>query len=86
MHSVIKKWGHSAAVRLSKKTLVLANLDIASPVTIDAQPGRIVIEAAQETPRRLKLPFSESDLLKNSDALSFHEDNLAQPTDSEMGG
>ena len=64
MQSEIKRWGNSAAVRISSKMLAQANLDISSPITIEIQAGKIVIEAITTTTRKIKLPFSEAQLLE----------------------
>jgi len=85
MQSEIKRWGNSAAVRLSSKILAQAQLDVSSPISIDVKDGKIIIEAAAETAYRIKLPFSETDLLKGLDAHGAHADELAQPSVSELG-
>lgn len=85
MRSEIKRWGNSAAVRLSSKILAQAKLDVSSPVSIDVKAGKIVIEAAEKSHRRVNLPFSEADLLKGLDARGAHADELAQPTATELG-
>ena len=85
MQSEIKRWGNSAAVRLSSKILAQAKLDVSSPISSDVKAGKIVIEAAQKAPRKVNLPFSEADLLKGLDAHGAHADELAQPSASEMG-
>lgn len=85
MHSQIKRWGNSAAVRLSSKIMAQANLDVSSPVIIEVKDGKIVIEPAENAPRKINLPFSEADLLKGLDAHGAHADELAQPTSTEMG-
>ena len=85
MQSEIKRWGNSAAVRLSSKILAQARLDVASPVSIDVKGGKIVIEAASKAARKINLPFSEADLLAGLDAHSAHADELGLPSAAEMG-
>lgn len=85
MQSEIKRWGNSAAVRLSSKILAQAKLGVSSPISIDVEAGKIVIEASQKAPRKVNLPFSEADLLKGLDARGAHADELAQPSATEMG-
>ena len=85
MQSEIKRWGHSAAVRISSKMLAQANLDVSSPINIQVKGGKIIIEAAKKTRRKLNLPFSEADLLSDLDAHGVHADELAQPSASEVG-
>ncbi|WP_339857568.1 MazF family transcriptional regulator [Thalassospira alkalitolerans] len=85
MQSEIKRWGNSAAVRLSSKILAQARLDVASPISIDVKAGKIIIEAARTTTRKVNLPFSEAELLVGLDAHGAHEDELAQPSAAETG-
>ncbi|MDQ2077488.1 hypothetical protein [Marinimicrobium sp. ABcell2] len=85
MRSKIKRWGSSAAVRLSSKILAQAELDVSSPINIDVKAGKIVIEAAVKAPG-VRLPFSEQDLLKGLDAHGAHADERAHPSNTEMGG
>lgn len=84
MHSEIKRWGNSAAVRLPSKILAQARLDVASVVSIEVQEGKIVIGAAPKTQRKVKLPFSESDLLQGLNAHNAHANALATPAITEL--
>ncbi len=85
MQSEIKRWGNSAAVRLSRDILAQARLDVASPISIDVKAGKIVIQAADGEVRKIKLPYSEADLLKGLDAHGAHADALAEPAAAETG-
>lgn len=86
MQSEIKRWGNSAAVRLSSKILAQARLSVSSPIRIEVEEGKIVIEAVETASRKVNLPFSEADLLKGLDARGAHADELAQPSATELGG
>ena len=85
MQNEIKRWGNSAAVRISSKILAQANFEVSSPINIEVRHGKIVIEPARKVPLKVKLPFSEADLLKGLDPHGAHADELAQPSDSEVG-
>jgi len=85
MKSEIKRWGNSAAVRLSSKVLAQANLGVSSPISIDVKDGKIVIEADQKALRKVNLPFTEADLLKGLTGHGAHSDELTQPSAFEMG-
>lgn len=85
MQSEIKRWGNSAAVRLSTRVLAQANLDVSSPISIRVKAGKIVIEGVKKATRKVNLPFSEADLLKGLDAHSAHADELAHLSASELG-
>ncbi len=39
MQSEIKRWGHSAAIRLPKTILAQAKMDVDSPVSINVTDG-----------------------------------------------
>lgn len=86
MHSEIKRWGNSAAVRLPSKILAQAKLDVSSPISIDVKGGKIVIGAAEKAPRKINLPFSEAELLRGLDVHSAHADECVQPSITELGG
>ena len=87
MRAEIKRWGNSAAVRLPKKLLHRAQLDIDSEVTMQAEENRIIIEAVRDQRKgRLQLPFDEAMLLADLDPAKAHADEL-EPLllDRELG-
>lgn len=84
MQSEIKRWGNSAAVRLPGKILAQARLEVSSPISIDVEAGKILIKAAGPATRKVKLPFSEAELLKGLDAHGAHADERAEPSASEL--
>jgi len=78
MRSEIKRWGNSAAVRLPKKLLNEAKLEVDSAISMSVEENRIVIEALEETTSgRLRLPFSEKVLLAGLNADAAHADEAA---------
>jgi len=86
MQTEIKRWGNSAAVRLSSKILAAASLGVNSPITVNVKGKKIVIEpVVEQTGRRLKLPFSESMLLAGLTPETVHADELAAVTSMELG-
>jgi len=86
MRSEIKRWGNSAAVRLPGKILAEARLEISSPVSMIVKGKKIIIEAEPESrSKRLKLPFSEAALIRTMSPETAHADELALPSDSEIG-
>ena len=44
-----------------------------------------MIDASEKAPRRVKLSFSEAELLKSLDAYGVHADELALPSPAEIG-
>ena len=85
MQSEIKRWGNSAAVRLPKDIMAQAKLHPASPITIEVKGRRIIIQAAPVSARKVKLPFTEEELLRGLDAHRAHADELAEIDLSEAG-
>lgn len=84
MQTEIKRWGNSAAVRLSSKVLAQSRLAVSSAIHIEVEDGKIIIEAAGKQDHKRKLPFSEADLLKGLDAHGAHADELAVPMAGEL--
>ena len=86
MLSEVKKWGNSAAVRLPRKVLAAAGLDTGAPISIEVIDSKVVIELAVNKPaKRLKLPFSEAQLLSGLDEQTSHADELAELSSVELG-
>jgi antitoxin MazE len=86
MRSEIKRWGNSAAVRLPSKLLAEARLEVNSAVSMVVKGRKIIIEASGETkPKRLKLPFSEAELIFDMNPKTSHADEIAMPSDPEIG-
>jgi antitoxin MazE len=48
MRASVKKWGNSAAIRISQALLAEAGLQIDQPVEVRAEDGRITIAPVQE--------------------------------------
>lgn len=77
MRSEIKRWGNSAAVRLPRKLLNEARLEVDSAITMKVEKNRIVIEALdQAAPKLLRLPFSEAELVAGLNEQTAHADEL----------
>lgn len=86
MQSEIKRWGNSAAVRIPGKVLAEARLQVNSPIHMTVKGKQIIIEPAHPLgPRRLKLPFSETALIRNLNPDTAHADEIASPLESELG-
>jgi len=68
--SAVKKWGHSAAVRIPASVLGEAGLATGQPVDVREEGGRIVIEPIRT------VRFELNDLLKG-----IRRDNLHDPID-----
>jgi len=86
MLSEIKKWGNSAAVRLPSKILASAGLDTGAPISIEVVGNKVIIEPVANKPaRRLKLPFTEAQLLSGLDEHTSHADELTELSSSEVG-
>lgn len=83
MQSQIKKWGNSAAIRIPANVLHDVGLSIHSIVNIDVIDDQIVITAPNEKKPRIRLPFTETELLQNLDGYMAHADELANLLPSE---
>jgi len=86
MRSEIKRWGNSAAIRLPARILAESKLGVDTPVSMIVKGRKIIIEALAEQPgQRLDLPFSEADLVRGLNPETAHADEIAVPTDAEIG-
>ena len=85
MQSEIKKWGNSAAVRLPARVLAAAGLETGVAINITTENNKVVIEAIANIPRKkLKLPFTEEQLLTDLNAHTAHADELAELSPAEI--
>jgi|SaaInl5LU_22_DNA_1037371.scaffolds.fasta_scaffold34536_3 antitoxin MazE len=85
MQSQINKWGNSAAVRIPASVLAELGLSVHSTIDIQVDNGKIIIEPLDSTITRLKLPYSEAELLAGLDENTAHADAVAAPLSSEWG-
>jgi antitoxin MazE len=86
MRTEIKRWGNSAAVRIPTKLLAAAHLDVNSPVALTVKNGKLIIEPLAEGIRkRLRLPFSEAELLEGLTSETAHADAVAPVFGAEVG-
>lgn len=85
MQTEIKRWGNSAALRLPSKLLAQAHLEIATPVDINVEAGKIIIQARPKKQKKVRFPFTEKQLLKGLNAKTAHADELASLTANEIG-
>jgi antitoxin MazE len=76
---VINKWGNSAAVRIPVDVLSEAGLSLGSAVSITAKDGCIVIEPTDVGFSKLRLPYSEAQILEGIMPYDVHADDLASP-------
>ena len=83
MQSQVKKWGNSAAIRIPANVLHDVGLSIHSIVNIDVIDDQIVIKSPNEKKQRIRLPFTETELLQNLDGYTAHADELASLLPSE---
>ena len=77
MQTVINKWGNSAAVRIPSRVLSEVGLSLSSEVTITMQDGRIIIEPVDVEYSKLRLPYSEAQILKGLTSYDIHAEELA---------
>jgi antitoxin MazE len=57
--SLVKKWGHSAAVRIPASVMAAASLDLDPIVDIREEGGRIVIEPIKADPYDLDVLINQ---------------------------
>jgi antitoxin MazE len=53
MEAIVKKWGNSAAVRITASVMAAAHVTLAQPVEVREEQGRIVIEPVRRKSYKL---------------------------------
>lgn len=84
MLTQVKRWGNSAAIRVSSSILSETGLAVDSDINIEVKDGKIVIEPAVKTKPSIKLPFTEKALLKGLTPQTAHADEIASPSSKEL--
>ena len=81
----IKKWGNSLALRVTGVMAEMPGFKDGARVTVDVSADGIVVKRASKSKRRIELPYSEQELIKDISPEKAHADALAIPTGSELG-
>lgn len=83
--TTIKKWGNSLGLRITGSMKSIPRFEENMPVTVDISEKGIVVEPVKKS--RLKLPFTEAELLADLDKDTAHadEDLIASPLPKEYG-
>jgi antitoxin component of MazEF toxin-antitoxin module len=80
MKYTIERSNNSSVAYLPDEVLESAKLHAGNLVLINIKDCAIVIEANNKSARKIKLPFSEKDLLGNLNAYTAHSDELIDST------
>jgi antitoxin MazE len=84
VHGKIQKWGNGLALRVSGVMRDIPNFKEGSEVDIEVTEKGLHITKAKSK-RRIKLPFSEAQLLKGLNPKTGHADAIANPLVTEYG-
>ena len=85
VESEIKKWGNSLALRVTGIMAELPNFKDGTKVIVEISEEGIMVKPVRSTTRKLRLPYSEKELLAYLCAETAHADELATPLATEMG-
>lgn len=85
IESEIKKWGNSLALRVTGVMAELPNFRDGTKVVVEVSAEGIIVKPAHPPGKRLRLPYSEEELLADLDPDTAHADELATPVATEMG-
>ena len=80
----IQKWGNGLALRVAGAMRDIPGFQDGTPVEVTVTDNGLNITRARRQ-RRLKLPFSEEQLLSGLSPKKAHADILATPVAHEMG-
>ena len=81
----IKKWGNSLALRVTGVMAELPGFKEGAKVVIDVSTDGFMVKPVVNAGKKIKLPYSEQELLENLTPAKAHAEALATPTDFEMG-
>ena len=84
IESEIKKWGNSLALRITGPMAEIPKFREGCKVSVEVTEKGLIIEAVKEPKKRIKLPFSEADLVAGMTPETAHADELATLSDVEI--
>ena len=84
VESEIKKWGNSLALRITGVMADLPKFSDGTKVLVEVNKDSLVIKPASKLKKKLRLPFSEKDLLKDMTPYLAHADELAALSANEI--
>ena len=85
LESEVKKWGNSLAVRITGTAAEISNLKEGTKIAIEVNKDSLIIKPQKKARKRLKLPYSEDQLVKGLSKSNSHSDLIAQPSSKEFG-
>jgi len=85
IESEIKKWGNSLALRVTGVMAELPNFRDGTKVVVEVSEEGIIVKPARPSGKKLRLPYSEEELLADLSPASAHADELATPLAAEIG-
>ena len=85
VQSEIKKWGNSLALRITGAMADVPQFSDGTKVVIEVNKDSLVIKRATKPKRKLKLPYTEKELLEGMTPYTAHADELAIIISKEMG-
>lgn len=81
----IKKWGNSLALRVTGIMAELPKFTAGTKVVVEVTEEGIVVKPAAKEKPKLRLTFTESELLADMTPAKAHADELAEPVGTEFG-
>jgi antitoxin MazE len=85
VHSEIKKWGNSLALRVTGVMADLPNFKDGTKVIVEVSEEGITVKPLRPPRRKSRLTYSEKELLADLCPETAHADELATPLATEMG-
>lgn len=80
----IKRWGNSLALRLSGAMAEIPQFKAGTLIAVDISEDGLIVKRAKKK-KRFNLPYSERSLLAGMTPHKAHADELATPTQEELG-
>jgi antitoxin MazE len=85
VESEIKKWGNSLALRITGAMADVPHLMVGTKVDVEVTEEALIIKPITHRKVRLRLPYTEDELLATLTPELAHADELANPSGLEFG-
>ena len=85
IESEIKRWGNSLALRITGAMAEIPNFKAGTKVDIEIKEDGLFIKPIIRSSRKLRLPYSEQQLVAELTPSLAHADELVSPSAKELG-
>ena len=85
IESEIKRWGNSLALRITGAMAEIPNFKAGTKVDIEIRENGLLIKPITRSTKKLRLPYTEQQLVAELTPSLAHADELASLSEKEIG-